>query len=155
MFRNETKLKKISLAESMTKWYVLNTKIFSMYVRKGSFSLKKSLKLFIRNCKTFIFQRLFSEFDYLNYFLSYIVNKCCKRDESYCILVYRIITFISSSLFARPLKTKEKRDLQNLILFALFFPTQYLNNQWDLKLRRINKIQWYDWMVQHSLMYFV
>ena len=41
MFRNETNLIKISLTDSMTKWYILNSKIFSMYVRKVSFSLKQ------------------------------------------------------------------------------------------------------------------
>ena len=52
--------------------------------KKGPFLSKNLEESFIRKCQTFIFQQLFSEFDYLYYFWSYFVMKCCKRDKSYC-----------------------------------------------------------------------
>ena len=69
----------------------------------------------MKKCQTFIFQRLFSEFDYFCYFLSYVVIKCCKRDESYCRNVFRSLF---RSLF---LEYKFKRFLQEQVV-KWFFP---------------------------------
>ena len=46
--------------------------------------VKKSWKLNIIKCIYHIFQELFTEINYLNYFKSYIVIECYKREKTYC-----------------------------------------------------------------------
>ena len=46
--------------------------------------VKKSWKSHIKKCINTIFQELFSEFNYLYYFLSYAVMYCCIRKKTYC-----------------------------------------------------------------------
>ena len=53
---------------------------------QGPIIVKKSWESHIIKCINTIFQELFSEFNYLYYFLSYVLIKCYKRDESYCIM---------------------------------------------------------------------
>ena len=45
IFSNEANFKKISFPDSMKKWFILNCKVFSMNVKKGLLSLKKSLRI--------------------------------------------------------------------------------------------------------------
>ena len=47
--------------------------------------VKKSGESHIIKCINAIFQELFSEFNYPYYFFIYVLMKCCKRDESYCM----------------------------------------------------------------------
>ena len=68
--------------------------------KKGLFLLKYLEELFIRKCQTFIFQILFSEFDYLYHFWSYVVIKCCKRDELYCRFTFSLLIKMRFCFFA-------------------------------------------------------
>ena len=52
--------------------------------QKVQIFVKKSWELHIIKCISIIFQELFSEFNYLYYFLSYVVIEYFKREKSYC-----------------------------------------------------------------------
>ena len=49
--------------------------------------VKKLWELHTIKCISIIFQKLFSEFNYLYYFFGYVVIKYFKREKSYCIYV--------------------------------------------------------------------
>ena len=86
IFRKETNLTKSVLLIAWQNGLFKIAKFSVCMCKKGHFLLKNLGELFIRKCQTFIFQKLFSEFDYLYYFWNYVVMKCCKRDESYCMI---------------------------------------------------------------------
>ena len=69
--------------------FLLKIDIFLLYANNIRFlsKISKNCTMYMQKCQTFIFQRLFSEFDYLYYFQSYVVIKCCKRDETYCTII--------------------------------------------------------------------
>ena len=46
---------------------------------------KKSVRIEPEKMSDIYLSEIFSEFDYLYYFLSYIVIRCYKRDESYVV----------------------------------------------------------------------
>ena len=52
--------------------------------QKVQIFVKKSQELHIIKCITISFKELFSEFNYLYYFLSYVVIEYYKREKSYC-----------------------------------------------------------------------
>ena len=53
--------------------------------------VKKSWELHIVKCISHTFQELFSEVNYLYYFLSYVVIEFYKREKTYCICGFLLV----------------------------------------------------------------
>ena len=132
IFRNETNLRKSVLLAACQNGLFQIAKLSVYMWKKGHFLWKNLQESFMRKCQTFIFKRLFSEFDYLFFFWSYVVTKCCKRDETYRkelsaflfsrfrLFPVRCHSLLITPIFILTLRSHSKKSFNDLTFTFMF-----------------------------------
>ena len=100
-FRNENNLKvnspSVKFSQIFQFYNLSSWSCSSFFSQENQIFLNRSFDRYVIKCIFIVFQELFSEFNYFNYFKNYVVMKCYKRKQSYCIQFFTVVIIFFTS----------------------------------------------------------
>ena len=124
-FRNENNLKvnspSVKFSQIFQFYNLSSWSCSSFFSQENQIFLNRSFDRYVIKCIFIVFQELFSEFNYFNYFKNYVVMKCYKRKQSYCISHQFAMLFDGNFTFFSVFIYFPCYSMGNMHFFGFFF----------------------------------